>query len=155
VKSQQGLHDAAVSLLRKRYDRAPHAENLFELAVELERSGHAGDAAAVFARFEESARAEMSIADNSNRELIYYYADYAGKPEEAVRLAEREMANRQDVQTLSAYAWALFRSGRLAEANVQMTKALAVGTKNRAVLKHAEEIQSGQAKPPARASSLS
>ena len=112
VRSGEGRRDEAVSLLEKRYARAPHPENLYELAVALEAAGRSEAARAAFADFEQKARAEMSSNDNANRELAFYLADQGGRPEEALRVAEREAARRRDVTTLEALAWSLYRSGR-------------------------------------------
>jgi hypothetical protein len=111
------------------------------------QAGHTKDAAAAFAQFEAKARAEMTLADNANRELIYYYADHAKRPAEALRIAEQEMARRHDVYTRAAYAWALHVNGRDAEARKQIDEALAVGVKDPLIVEHAKAIrrQRGQA----------
>lgn len=127
VRAAQQRFDAAVALLRERYQAAPHAENLYDLAEALDRAGHAEEASAAFAEFEVKARAEMEKADNSNRELIFYYADHTGHVEEALRIARLELARRHDAFTLDAYAWALYASGDRAEASRQIERALGSG----------------------------
>jgi hypothetical protein len=82
----------------------------------------------------------MTSADNANRELIFYYANRARKPAEALRVAEMEIARRQDVYTLDAYAWALHVNNRHAEARRQIDRALAVGVVDPLILKHADAI---------------
>jgi tetratricopeptide (TPR) repeat protein len=141
VRQEQNKHAEAAELLRKRHELAPHPENLFDLAVALERAGKNEEAQASFAEFEKSARKEMNGWDNANRELIAYYADHAGKPEEALRIARREVERRRDVHTLDAYAWALHKSGDHAEARKQIGIALAVGVKDPKIVGHAEEIR--------------
>jgi len=75
VRMAQGNNDEAVSLLRKRYQAAPHTENLYELGEAQELAGHHEDAQASFRKFESQSRAESLLPDNSNRELISYYID--------------------------------------------------------------------------------
>ncbi len=75
---------------------------------------------------------------------MFYYADHARKPAEALRIAEMEVARRKDVYTLDAYAWALHVNGRQAEASASMNRALAVGVKDPAVQARAAVI-SGKA----------
>jgi tetratricopeptide (TPR) repeat protein len=147
VRTAQKRYADAVMLLRQRADAAPHAENLYALGEALMQAGHTKDAAAAFAQFEAKARAEMTLADNANRELIYYYADHAKRPAEALRIAEQEMARRHDVYTRAAYAWALHVNGRDAEARKQIDEALAVGVKDPLIVEHAKAIrrQRGQA----------
>src|SRR5690349_4880533 len=116
VRIQQKRYAEAVDLLKQRYEKAPHAENLYDVAEALQVAGHTREAEKAFAEFEQKSLLETNRADNSNRELIFYYADYAHEPEKALQVAEREYARRHDVYTLDAYAWALHRNGKDTEA---------------------------------------
>ncbi|MCZ2078427.1 MAG: tetratricopeptide repeat protein [Bryobacterales bacterium] len=140
IRASEGKPNEAVALLRKRYDTAPHPENLYELAAALKAAGRNKEARESFAEFEKAARAEMESWDNANRELIFYYTDHAGNPEEALRVARLEIARRRDVYTLDAYAWALHKNRKAAEARRQMAAALAVGVRDPNILKHARVI---------------
>jgi len=130
VRIAQRQYSKAVELLRQRYEGAPHVENLYALAEALERSGNLGEAKAAYREFERRACKETAWADNANRELIFYYADHARQPERALRIARLEAGRRRDVHTLDAYAWALYASGRFAEARRQIESALAVGVRD-------------------------
>ena len=101
----------AVLLLAKRYGAAPHAENLYALAEAMELAGQTDEAEKAYAEFERKSLAETNITDNSNHELIAYYADHAHQPEKALEVAQREIARRHDVFTLDCYAWALAANG--------------------------------------------
>ncbi len=94
----------------------------------------------MYFEFENKARQELKLADNSNRELVFYYADHLRKPAEALRVAQLEIARRRDVYTLDAYAWALYANGRYAEAQKQIETALAVGVRDPKLLYHAGAI---------------
>lgn len=137
---QKGQAAEALALRRRHYAAAPHPENLFELGLALERAGEAAEARQTFARFEESARKEMESWDNANIELIYYYADVANRPADALALAKKEEARRQDVRTLEALAWAHHKSGRSAEAVPFIERALKVGVKHPATFYRAGAI---------------
>jgi predicted Zn-dependent protease len=150
VRTAQGRLADAADLLRQRYAAAAHPENLYDLAEALERAGRRAEARAAFADFERKARAEMTGSDNANRELVYYYADHASRPADALALARSEAARRRDVQTVGALAWALYRSGRAAEAQKEMQGALAVGTRDPELRRRADVI----ARAARRASSL-
>ena len=139
--SQQKPADAA-ALLQRRYETAPHPENLYAVAHALDAAGRHAEAAAAFAEFEVKALKESASWDNANRELVFYYADHAKKPAEALRVAQLELSRRQDVFTLDAYAWALHRAGRTEEARTHMDKALAVGVKDPELLARAAAIGS-------------
>jgi len=142
VRAADGKHAEAVELLSKRYDAAPHPENLFDLAAALDRAGRKQEAQAAFREFEEKARRESAGWDNANRELISYYVDFARKPAAALEIARVEIARKQDVHTLDAYAWALAANGRHAEAWTQIEKALKVGVKDARIYYHAGAIAS-------------
>jgi len=129
-----------VELLKQRYEAAPHAENLYDLAQALQLAGKTDDANKAFAEFERKSLLETNRGDNSNHELIFYYADYPGDPTRALEVAQREIARRHDVFTLDSYAWALYRNGRYADARKQIETALAVGIRDAKIFRHAGEI---------------
>jgi tetratricopeptide (TPR) repeat protein len=140
VHIAQGRYEDAVVLLRQRYQAASHAENLCDLAEALELSGRSDEAKKAFAEFETKSLLESVRADNSNRELIFYYADHAHEPAKALNVARQEFARRHDVYTLDAYAWALHVNGQDSEARKQIDAALSVGIRDAKMLRHAGEI---------------
>jgi len=150
VRIQQKRYAEAIDLLQQRYKAAPHAENLYDLAEALELAERHEEAQRAFSEFEKKSLAESVRADNSNRELIFYYADHAHLPEKSLAVAEQESARRHDVFTLDAYAWALHMNGRDAEARKQIDAALAVGIRDPKMMRHAERIatrRSGRSDP--------
>lgn len=140
VRITQKGYDEAVQLLQQRYQAAPHAENLYDLAEALELAGQTEEAKRAFAEFEQKSLLETDRADNSNRELIFYYADHAHQPLKALEVAKKEFARRHDVYTLDSYAWALHVNSRNQEARKQVEMALAVGIRDAKILRHAGEI---------------
>jgi Flp pilus assembly protein TadD len=143
VRIQQERYDEAVQLLRQRYETASQAENLFALAEGLRLAGRSEEAKKAFAEFELESLRETNRGDNSNRELLFYYADYAHEPAKALEVAKREFARRHDVYTLDSYAWALHVSGQDPEARKQIEAALAVGIRDAKLFRHAGEIVLG------------
>lgn len=140
VRISQKRYEDAVTLLRQRYDAAQHAENEYDLAEALELAGRKEEAAKAFAEFETKSLAESGRGDNSNRELIFYYADHAHQPAKALEIAELERSRRHDVYTLDARAWALHVNGRDAEARKDIEAALTVGIRDAKFFHHAGEI---------------
>jgi tetratricopeptide (TPR) repeat protein len=140
VRIQQKRYGEAVELLQQRYQAAPHAENLYDLAEALQLARRTSEATKAFAEFEQKSLLETGRADNSNHELIFYYADHANQPEKAIEVARREIARRHDVFTLDSYAWALYVNGQYSEARKQIEAALAVGIRNAKMFRHAGEI---------------
>jgi len=129
-----------VDLLQQRYQAAPHAENLYDLAEALQLAGRTDEAQRAFADFETKSLLESHKKDNSSRELIFYYADYAHLPAKALEVAQQEYSWRHDVYTLDAYAWALHVNGRDDEARKQIETALQVGIQDAKLFRHAGEI---------------
>ena len=140
LRTAQDRHEEAARLLKRRYDVAPHPENLYEFAEAVERAGRPAEARRAYAEFEKRALKEAENWDNANRELIFYYARHAGKPEEALRIARMEFGRRQDVYTLDAYAWALHANSEHREARDQVSRVLAVGTNDPALVARAKII---------------
>ena len=140
VRMAQKRFAEAAALFRKRYAAAPHAENLFALGEALHAAGAQAEAARVFADFERKAMAESGVSDNANHELVAYYTDYAGRPEDALRIAEQELKRRHDAYTLDAHAWALDATGDSVRAHTEIERALAWGLKDAKVLEHARVI---------------
>ena len=137
VRIAQNRYDDAVAVAREFIQAAPHPENLFVLGEALARAGKSDESKSAFADFEAKALAESEGTDNANRELVFYYVNHADKPSEALRIAKRELARRQDTFTRDAYAWALQANGELKEARDEMEKALAVGIRDPLFFYHA------------------
>jgi len=137
IQSARGRHREAIGAFRRLVQAVPRAGNYFELAHALVQAGQGKQAAAAFAEFERRARAEMANLDNANRELSLYYADRAGQPAAALRVARVELARRQDVYTRDAYAWALQVNGRHREAWREISAVLSVGIRDAQILQHA------------------
>jgi tetratricopeptide (TPR) repeat protein len=140
VRIAQKRYDDAVRLLKQRYEAAPHAENLYDLAEALQLAGRTKESENAFAEFEQKSLLETDRGDNSNRELIFYYADYAHAPLKALVVAQRELSHRHDVYTLDACAWALHVNGEDVEARKRVEAALAVGVRDARIFRHAGEI---------------
>jgi tetratricopeptide (TPR) repeat protein len=140
VRIAQKRYDDAVGCLEQRYRVAPHAENLYDLAEALRLAGRKLKAKNAFAEFEQKSLLETERADNSNRELIFYYADDAHEPMKALEVARREVLRRHDAYTLDSYAWALHVNGQHQEARKQIETALLVGIRDAKLLRHAGEI---------------
>jgi tetratricopeptide (TPR) repeat protein len=150
VRTAQKRHREAADLQRRRYAAAPHPENLYELAEAQARAGMTAEAAQSYAQFETGARREIRSQDNANRELVSYLVGAGKKPAEGLALAQQEVARRQDVYTREAYAWALFKNGRRAEARKEIAAVLSVGVQHPRVLERAALIQ-GKSMPAAAA----
>jgi tetratricopeptide (TPR) repeat protein len=75
-----------------------------------------------------------------NRQLALFYADHDVDVDRAVELAESELRVRKDVYGYDAYAWALYKAGRLEEARAASEQALRLGTPDPKLWYHAGMI---------------
>jgi len=125
--------DEAIARLETVVRRAPSTEDLCALAELLEAAGRAEDAA------RRLAQAERLAADDP-RPLAAYLARRGLRVQEALRLAEREIATRGTVQAHDTHALALLRAGRAREALAAIERALALGTPDASFHVHAALI---------------
>jgi len=140
VRIAQMRYQDAVVLMQQQYQPSPRPANPYQLAEALLMEGRTADAQKAFQEFETKALANSAKKDNSNRELIFYYADHAHQPAQALKLAQQEITWRHDVYTLDAYAWALHVNGQDAPARKQIETALAVGIRDPKLVLHAGAI---------------
>ena len=140
VRSAQKRYDDAALLLRQSYAAAPRTERLYLLGTALAMGKHETEAAQAFAEFEAAASAKVQQRINSNVQLVFYYADQAQKPGQALKIAEQDYSWRRDVWTMDAYAWALHVNGRDDEARKQIETVLATGIQDASLFYHTAEI---------------
>jgi Flp pilus assembly protein TadD len=140
VQTARRHYSEAVDLLRQRNEKFPTAASRYALAQALERAGQTREADLSYMDFETTARALIDGSDNANEELISYYLGRAHDPTEALRVARLEITKRHDVNTLDAYAWALFGNAQYEEAQKQIVSALAVGVREARMFYHAGVI---------------
>jgi tetratricopeptide (TPR) repeat protein len=119
--------------------RAPVPEFFIVLGELYQRMNMHAEAAAQFELV--SARLQIYKAHHvaADVEMILFEADH-GNVETALDMAETEWKRRKSIRVADAYAWALYRSGRLAEARQMMRQALRLGTKDPLLNYHAEMI---------------
>ncbi|MFN7994591.1 MAG: hypothetical protein U0Q18_13375 [Bryobacteraceae bacterium] len=140
VEMDRRNYAKAAEMLAIRYHATHRPDAQYELARALEMAGRTSEAAAQYREFESAALAVSQAPYNYNHQLTFFYVDREEKPKEALRIAAREAAKRQDVATLDAYAWALCADGQLPEAGKQIAKVLSVGVHEPDVLYRAGVI---------------
>jgi tetratricopeptide (TPR) repeat protein len=109
------------------------------------------DTLRVLNRIDEAAAVEERLAregaSEDPRTLALYLSTRHDGSDQAVDLARRELANRRDVFTLDAVAWALLRTGEVGEAASFMARALAEGTEDGRLFLHAAVIAAADGRP--------
>ncbi|MGI9607586.1 MAG: tetratricopeptide repeat protein, partial [Acidimicrobiales bacterium] len=138
IVSAQGDDSEAIELYADLLERGPAADLHGELAKVLTRSGRPDEA---LVEIEAGLALAHESADEfpaERRHLIGFLADH--DPEEALRLAALDLAERQDVYSHAWYAWALHRTGDASAALDAIGPALAFGTDDPWLLYQAGQI---------------
>jgi len=140
ARAALGRLDEAVADYRAALDRLPQPGYAMELGELLEAQGHAAGAArqyelvVAFGQLFEAAGVAPDV------EMVFFEADH-GDPGRAVAIAEAILERRGIVDVADAYAWALHRAGRDAEAWTWSQRALSLGTANARFRYHAGAIR--------------
>jgi tetratricopeptide (TPR) repeat protein len=126
----------ALDLLRELAARAPTPELYVRIGELLERQGQVRDAKTSYALAEAAWRSDAPEPKN----LARFLADRGIKIDEAVRIAEQASAERDDIYTNDALAWAAFKANRLDVARQAIARALRTGTQDAEIRAHAAAI---------------
>ena len=135
VAAADGDLGGALALVRKQIASQPSAADYAFAGDLLTRLGRTAEADQHYRLAEAGWRTDTPEPARLARLL----AD-RGATDEAVRVAAAAWAERKDIFTADALAWAYYRSGRVAEASTVMAEALRTGTRDRIIRAHAAEI---------------
>ena len=138
VLAAQGRPADALKTLEPLLARAPSASALVLSAEVLRALGRHTEAARQDALAEAVWRADAP--EPARLALMLAGSGDAAKIDEAVRVAQAEFAQRRDIFTADALAWALFKAGRLAEAVEASTLAMRTGSADRGLRDRARTI---------------
>ena len=134
-----GDHDGATALYEQLVDGGGAADLHGELAKLYERAGRDDEAAEQVALGLDFAARNADRFPAERRHLIGFLADH--DPAEALRLAELDLSERQDIYSHAWYAWSLFQTGDAQAAAEAMQPALAYGTEDAMMLYQAGVIE--------------
>lgn len=138
VALARGDGPRAAELLDRAYEHSPLVHTAWLLGDARAMAGDADGAARAYAIVEKEG------ARTDRRTLSLYYATKNVEPARALALAEEERKVRGGIYTEDAYAWALHRNGREAEARAAIDRATALGTPDAMLLFHAGAIRIAQ-----------
>ena len=141
VAAARGDTAGSLQLHRELLSEAPTPELASAVGDLLSAMGDAAGARAMYTEAEQLERDGWASEEPQPAALAAMLAERGLKPAEAVRLAERAAADRADIHTLDALAFAYFRAGRFAEARAASVRARRTGTSDRRILYHAAIIE--------------
>jgi tetratricopeptide (TPR) repeat protein len=132
----EGDRTGALTLLGELAARTPTPDLYARIGDLLESGGRREEAGNAYAMAEAAWRSDAPEPKN----LARFLAERGAKVDEAVGIAERASAERDDIFTNDALAWAYFKANRIGDARRAIARALRTGAKDRAILAHAEAI---------------
>jgi tetratricopeptide (TPR) repeat protein len=132
--------DAAVSFYQRAVGRVPLPEYAAALGDLYAKLGRADEARRQYELVEFVERAGGAQGQTYSRQLAMFWADHDTRLDEALEVARRERAARNDIYTADALAWCLYKKGRFDEAAAAMKDALRLGTRDPRLLYHAGMI---------------
>lgn len=140
ARAAQGNLNDAISLYQRSISILPQPSALAALADIYSSLGNSQQAHTLLDTISLIASLQALNQQLYNRELVLFYADHDLKLPEALAMAQQELEMRKDVFGYDALAWALFKNGRLAEAQQAMEQALKLGTRHASLFYHAGMI---------------
>lgn len=125
----------AAELFGRAHQASPLVETAWLLGDAREAAGDHDGAARAWAE------AEREGKKTDPRTLSLFWSTKGTHADEAVALARKEYEVRKDVYTEDALAWALYRSGKLAEASEHVVHARRLGTPDARLVYHEGAIR--------------
>ncbi len=138
VAMAKGDARRATELLERAWKVSPLVETAWLLGDAREAAGDAKGAAEAYANVEREGRR------SDPRTLSLFLSSKPGSAahaEDALKLARDEYEVRKDIVTEDALAWALYRTGHIAEAKASITKARRLGTPDARLMFHEGAIR--------------
>ena len=136
VVAARGDLTGALSLLRDLQSRSGTPDLAARIGDLYEQMGRHEEAERQYALAESGWRVDAPEPKN----LARFLADHGRKLSEAVTIAQAAAAERHDIFTSDALAWAYYKIGRHAEARQAIAQALRTGTRDADILAHAAAI---------------
>ena len=141
LRAAQGKLDEAVEIYQKVVAAVPRAEffqALGDLYIFMNRPADAKP------WHDRALNAYLKSVEQGNAHYFHhlagFYSDAQENPAEALRWARKDKETRNSIYACDSLAWALYRNGDFAPAAEEMTRALALGTKDAHLLFHAGMI---------------
>ena len=142
----RGDHSGALTLLQELAKTAPTPDLAARTGDLLDKLGRHDEAERQYALAEAGWRVDAPEPKN----LARFLADHNRKIPEAVAIAEKAAAERHDIFTEDALAWAYFKAGRVSAAREAIGKALRTGSKDADIRAHAKAIEAAAGQAAAR-----
>jgi tetratricopeptide (TPR) repeat protein len=140
VRGAQSRTAEAIALYEQAVAIVPAPDSVAALGDLLAYSNKPDKAEQQYALVEHIARVNALNRVTYARQLALFYVDHDRHLADAIRLAETELARRQDIYSYDTVAWVYYKAGRFAEAQTAIRRALRLGTQDALLFFHAGMI---------------
>lgn len=141
VKLAAADYRGALALYAQQYSTSPTPELAFVIGDLHTRLGDRARAETFYVEGERLERSGWASEEPQPQALARFLAERGRNIPEAIALAEEAAAQRRDIHTLDALAWAYFQADRLEAARRASDAALRTGTRDARILQHAAAIR--------------
>ncbi|MCY7374901.1 MAG: tetratricopeptide repeat protein [Pyrinomonadaceae bacterium] len=138
ARAAAGDLENAVKFYTQAQTRVPATLTVISLGDVYAKSGNAAKAQE---QYDLAVFIEQKLGNLDQRTLALLWADQNVKLDEALAIAEREHAARQDIYTADIYAWCLYKKGNFQAAQKISLEAMRLKTKNALFFYHAGMIE--------------
>ncbi len=139
IRAAQGNTTEAFTLYQAALQRLPLAEYAIAYGELLEASGQEDAAQQQYDLVRAIQQLQRSSGVDVDLELALFEADH-GDPQAALAMARNAYERRPGIRGAEALAWAAFRTGDLEQAQLRITEALRLGTRDAVLLYRAGAI---------------
>ena len=140
VQAAQGKAQQAIETYKRAQAITPMVQYAAALYDLYSKAGNQTEAKNQAAMIDLVAKLEQAANQKANRTLALIYANQGRNLKQALELAEADFEVRKDVYTRDALGWALFKNGRLEEAQEASRQALKLNTPDPQFREHAAAI---------------
>ncbi len=141
VRAAQGRASEGVAYYEQSLAAVPTHDAVVGLGDLLTSLNRTYDATKVLQIVDTIEKINRANGIESDAQVALFYADHDRDLDGALRIATACAKDRQDVRTLDALAWTLYKRGQYEEAGAAMVKALRLGTRDAQFHFHSGMIQ--------------
>ncbi|MEP6900117.1 MAG: tetratricopeptide repeat protein [Actinomycetota bacterium] len=131
-----GDNDNAITFYKRAIERVPLPDYIAALGDLYAKLGRADEAKQQYDQVEFIEKMGTTGGTYS-RQLALFWADHDMRLDEALSIAENELATRKDIYASDILAWSLYKKGRFDEAKTAIDEALRLNTRDPRLLYHA------------------
>lgn len=143
VKAALKQYDAAIEYYKKAEAIVPQHEVVVALGDIYTLQGKTNEAAAQYALVDVIHKLNRANGVIGDMQMAQFFADHDRNLDEAVRMEETEYATRPNVYVADVLAWCYYKTGRMADAQKMIGKAMAQSTPEALFLYHQGAILAG------------